>query len=65
MHQLPQPDLWSTFSPQTQRHLIDVWTELLGRRLQAVRGLPPGGGHEPWRRARDGSKGLHVRAEPC
>jgi hypothetical protein len=31
MHQLPQADLWSTFSPQTRRHLINVWTELLGR----------------------------------
>ena len=47
MHQLPQADLWSTFSPQTQRHLVNVWTELLGRYLQAQRGLSSGGSDEP------------------
>lgn len=47
MHQLPQADLWSTFSPQTQRHLVDVWTELLGRYLQVQRGLPRGNSDEP------------------
>jgi hypothetical protein len=48
MAQLPQADLWSTFSPQTQRHLVNVWTELLGRYLQAQRGLPRGGSDEPY-----------------
>jgi DNA invertase Pin-like site-specific DNA recombinase len=47
MPQLPQADLWSTFRPQTQRHLVNVWTELLGRYLQAQRGLPRGGRDEP------------------
>src|SRR6266576_1309572 len=47
MPQLPQADLWSTFSPQTQRHLCNVWTELLGRYLQAQRGLPRGTSDEP------------------
>src|SRR5579884_1805048 len=46
MDQLPQSDLWSTFSPQTQRHLVALWTELLGRHLQAHRGLPMGGSDE-------------------
>src|ERR1700730_18617971 len=47
MAQLPQADPWSTFSPQTQRHLVNVWTELLGRYLQSQRGLPSGGSDEP------------------
>src|SRR4051794_3609471 len=47
MHQLPEADLWSTFSPQTQRHLVSVWTELLGRYVEAQRGLPRGTSDEP------------------
>src|SRR5579859_6023603 len=46
MDQLPQFPLWSTFSPQTQRHLVAVWIELVGRRLQTSRALPRGGGDE-------------------
>jgi len=47
MPQLPQADLWSTFSPQTRRDLVNVWTELLGRYVQEQHGLPRGGSDEP------------------
>ena len=29
------PDLWASFTPQTQRHLIALWTHLLHRAIQA------------------------------
>src|SRR4051794_39234406 len=36
---LPQPSpLWSTFRPETHRHLVLLWTDLLQRQLPAARG---------------------------
>ena len=31
------PQLWTTFTPQTQRELVSLWTQLLQRHLQAQR----------------------------
>ena len=47
MPRLPQADLWSTFSPQTRRHLVSASTEVFGRYLQGRRELPRGGSDEP------------------
>ncbi len=41
------PELWTSFSPQTQRHLIALWTHLLHRSIQAQRLPPTGGPHDP------------------
>src|SRR4051794_38041715 len=36
---LPQPSpLWSTFRPETHRHLVLLWTDLLQLQLPAARG---------------------------
>ena len=33
--------VWDTFRPETHRHLVVAWTDLLQRRLPAVRGRVP------------------------
>jgi Resolvase, N terminal domain len=47
---MPLPPLWSTFPPETHRHLIHLWSDLLARQLPARQRLRPKGAHNDFRR---------------